>query len=430
MNLEEILSVCSGFVNKKIKNISINKIRTDSREVQKNDVFIALKGPNYDGHNFISEVIKKKPALIISEINYETKKCLILKVKDTYQVLLDLARYIRSKYNIPLIAITGSTGKTFTKELISEILNLKYKVLKSKGSNNNHIGVPLTFFDLKNDHEIIVQELGMNHVGEIDILSKVCKPDMGVITNIGTSHIGNIGSLKKIFKAKLEILNHLNGLLIVNGNDIYLKKLPSSVYKVGHKNSEIKAHNIQSDLLQTKFKLQINELEYDVVLNVLGKHLINNVLLAIAVGLIYKIDIEDIIEVIKNYQPLDGRMNVIKSRDYILINDCYNSSYESLIGVIDLIKNEDIILIIGDILELGKYSSLIHKRIGRYLKKLKKAEIIFIGEETKVIKNIGIHLNSSKEIINYLKKKDLKNKCILVKGSRNLKLEKVVNYLK
>lgn len=441
MKIEELVNVCNGTINKN-ENLDkkINKIKIDSRQINKGDVFIALKGDKNDGHDYIIDVIKKRPAAIIVERNIPIKsKIPIIKVADTYECLLKLATYIRQSSNIPLIAITGSAGKTTTKELISQILSKRYNVLKSIGSHNNHIGVPLTLFDLNESHEIIVMELGMNHIGEINTLSKICMPDTAVITNIGTSHIGNLGDMKTIFKAKTEILNYINnGTLVLNGDDKYLKKLKNTnhykVIKAGmNLDNNIIAHNIKTFFYKTLFDINIGDEQYQITFNVPGKHLINNVLLAIKIGLEYGVDIIDIIDAIAKYEAVDKRMNVIKlNNNNILIDDCYNSSYESLIGAIELIKNEPFnkILIIGDILELGKFSKTIHKKLKKHLETLTNTKIIFIGEATKEIANIGLYFNSNEKVIEYLTSQKFENTIFLVKGSRKLALEKISDFIK
>lgn len=225
MNIDILLKITGGELLNKKTDKKINNIQIDSRKVSKNDLFIAIKGNDKNGHDYIKEAINKKPTCIMVCENIKVKtKIPIIKVLDTKEALMQLGSYFRSKYDIPVIAVTGSVGKTTTKELISLILSKKYKVLKSDKNYNNHIGLPLTLFKLNKEYDICVFEIGMNHQGEISNLSKMCQPNIGVITNIGTSHIGNLGSQENIFKAKMEILDGMNdGLLIVNGKDKYLK---------------------------------------------------------------------------------------------------------------------------------------------------------------------------------------------------------------
>lgn len=440
MDIATLINVIEGnLINEGKIDKEINNIVIDSRKANEGDVFIALNGKRCNGHDFIKEVIEKKVIGIIidEEVEDFNTEIPIIKVENTYDSLLRIASYLRSKYNIPLIAVTGSNGKTTTKELIYNILSTKYNVLKSINSNNNHIGVPLTLFELKPEHEIVVLELGMNHLGEIRKLSNVCKPNVAVITNIGTAHIGNLGSKKKIFKAKMEILKGMNkGYLVINGDDKYLKKIKSRkhiIYRCGFKvNNQIYAYNIKTTINKSVFDIKVLDENYKLTFNVPSKHLITNVLLAIQVGLLFKINIKDIVKVIEEYQPLDKRMNIIKlKRNNVMIADCYNSSYESLIGVLELIKKipTNKVIILGDILELGKYSKRIHLKIGKYLKKMKNTITLLVGKEMQVIKKCTKHFIDNEALINYLKNKTFSNSIILIKGSRKMHLEEIKSYL-
>ena len=209
MNLSELLNVTSGVVINNMKSDkTFDKISINSKEVQKNSLFIALKGKNHDSHDYLEEVIKKRPAFILVEKDISIKtKIPIIKVDSCLDALIKIGSYYRNNFYGKVICITGSAGKTMTKELIYNILKTKYNVLKSEGNHNNHIGIPLTLNLLNNRYDVLVLEMGMNHLKEIDKLSKMCKPSDAVITNIGTAHIGNLGSKKNIFKAKMEIIN-------------------------------------------------------------------------------------------------------------------------------------------------------------------------------------------------------------------------------
>lgn len=408
------------------RNKKINKIEFDSRNIQKNDIFIAIKGNNYDGNDFIAEAIKKGAIYCITDKDINNKKC--IKVLDIKKLIFDLTNYIRCKYNIPLIAITGSNGKTTTKELIYQILKSKYNILKSEGNNNNIYGVSKTLFNLDEKYDLILLELGSNHSGEISYLSKMCNPTYSIITNIGTSHIGNFKSRKNIFKEKISILDGMKEKnLIVNGDDKYLKKL--NYYKCGiNYGNNLVAYNIRSDYNKLNFNIHIDS-EHEIEFNYPIMHFINDILLAIKTALDFNIDMKDIVEGIKNFNNIDMRMNIIKTSKYVIINDCYNSSFESLKGGINYLKtlSGNKIIILGDILELGSYSKKIHKKVNRYLRPVKDSLVLTKGEYTKYIN--GIHFKNNDDIIEYLKGMDLKGKYIYVKGSRKMKLEEIVKYL-
>ena len=425
MTLNEVIKIVNG---KTIldSDQEINEIKTDTRLINKGDVFIAIKGKKYDGHNFTKEAIKKGAIACIVEYGDNEH---FIKVNSTMEALYSLANYIRNKYNIPLITITGSNGKTTTKDLVAHILSSKYNVLKNEGSENNIIGVSNTLFKLNNVHNIIVMELGTNHLGEISNLSKMCNPNLGVITNIGTSHIGYFKTKKNIFKEKISVIDGMyNKELIVNGDDKYLKRI--NAFKCGiNEYNDLKAYNIKEYIDHITFNIYLDK-EYKIIFNNPGVHFVNNILLAIKVCLYYNISINNIIDYISNYALTNMRMNIIKSGSNIIINDCYNSSFESITAGINYLKNinSDKVLILGDILELGKHSKTIHKRINKALKELNNKKIFTVGKYSKYIK--GIHFNDVDELIGYLKDKSIIDKYIYIKGSRKINLEKVVEYLK
>jgi len=425
MTLNELVKVING-VSDINSDETINDIKTDTRKINKGDIFIALKGKNYNGEDFVDEAINKGAIACVVEKSINDK---CIEVSDTIESLFLLGNYFRNKYKIPLIAITGSNGKTTTKDLLSHVLNSKYNVLKNEGNKNNIIGVSDTLFKLNKNIDIIVMELGTNHLGEISYLSKMCKPNIGIITNIGSSHLEYFKTRKNIFKEKLSIIEGMQDKkLILNGDDKYIKKIYG--YKCGlNKNNELKAYDIKEYIDYITFKIFIDK-EYEIRFNNPGIHFINDILLAIKCALEYDVDIETIIDKIGSFKLTNKRMNIIKINSNVLINDCYNSSLESVIGGINYLKNiiYKKILIIGDILELGKRSKKIHKKINKKLKKLKNKEVYTIGKYSKYIK--GKHFSCVEEFIDYIDNKGINNSYIYVKGSRRMNLDKFVNYIK
>ena len=422
MTLKEVIKAINGISNIN-SNIKIKDIKTDSRKINKGDLFIAIKGDKYNGHNFIDEAIKNGAYACISEERLNDK-CIL--VKSTIKSLYLLGSYFRNKYNIPLIAITGSNGKTTTKDLIAYILSSKYKVLKSLDSKNNVIGITDTLFKLNNKHNVIVMELGSNHIGEISYLSKLCKPDTSVITNIGSSHLKYFKTRKNIFKEKTSILNGMNSNnLIINGDDKYLGKL--EFYKCGEKeNNNLIAYNVYEDINFITFSIYLDK-EYKIKFNNPGKHFITDILLAIKVCLDYKIDINTIIKRISKFKLTNKRMNIIKYKTNVIINDCYNSSLESIKAGIEYMSNIDSkkIFIIGDILELGRYSNKIHRKINKLLKNINNKEVYTVGKYSRYIE--GINYKDSNELIQNIR--NIENSYIYIKGSRKMNLDKVVDYL-
>ncbi len=409
MQLSELNKIINGII---YKDTMINKIKTNSKDIKQGDLFLAIN----KGHDYINEAIDNGAVAVISEI--DIKNIPNIKVKSSIETLGKIASYIRSKYNIPLIAITGSVGKTTTKELISLVLSKKYKVLKSIKNNNNHIGLPLTLLNLDDTYDIIVTELGMNHQGEIAYLSNICRPNYAVITNIGTAHIGNLGNQKNILEAKLEILDGMkDGFLIVNNEDKYLKKIKyKNIIRVDKKSLNLKNIKCQDEV---EFDIKNTHFVFHSY-----RHLLNDVLIAIKVGMLFNIDLNLISEAISEYQNIDGRLNIIKNK-YTIIDDSYNSSFESLVGGLEILnnKNEFKFIIIGDMLELGKYSKKYHKKINKYLKKINNKQVLLIGNYTKLIK--GKHFNNIKELNKYLKENIIDDSIIYIKGSRAMNLEKI-----
>lgn len=431
----ELLKVIDGVcINNKDLNVKFHGISTSSKEVSENNIFVALNGKKFDGHQFIEEVIEKGASAIIiqKEVDVETDIPLIL-VEDTYKALMVIGEFLRKQFPGDVIAVTGSAGKTMTKELIYDILSTKYNCLKSEGNKNNHIGVPLTLGKLDDSIEIAILEIGMNHKGEISHLSKIVKPNTSIITNIGSSHIGNLGSKKNIFKAKMEIIDGMdNGNLIVNGDDKYLKKVKSKKVNV-LKTCKLVLKTVVSDFDKTKFVYIYDNKEYEFTLNMPGKHLVRNCTLAIMVGLKYGIGFNEIIEVIKNYKPLNNRLNIKRVKSNIIIDDCYNSNYEAVTSLIDYLKdiNKNKVIILGDILELGKFSKKIHKKIGKLLHKNNFNNLLFVGNYMyyahKKNKN-SKYFKTNDELIEYLKNIKIEKSVILIKGSRGMHLEKIVEY--
>lgn len=398
MKLSEINNTLKGKIN---KDVSFNKIKMNSKDITTNDVFLAIN----KGHNYINEAINNGAVGIISEYDLDYPS---IKVDNSILALGKIANYIRNLYDIPLIAITGSVGKTTTKELIYSVLSKKYKVLKSEKNKNNNIGCPLTLLNLDETYDIIVLEFGMNHFNEISYLSKICNPDYAIITNIGTAHIGNLGSKKNILKAKLEILDGMsNKNIIVNNKDRYLKKIRNAI-KVDEKRLNVIYKNENEFIID------------NVIFNYKYKHILPDIFIAIKVGLLFDINLKLISEAISEFEPIDGRLNII-NREYKIIDDSYNSSYESLIEGLKSLDNNFKYIVLADMLELGKFSIKYHKKVNRYLKKIKNKKVLLIGNYTKYID--GIHFENLDELILFLKSNINKGDTIYIKGSRKFNLD-------
>lgn len=434
--LKEINKICNGkILYNNLKDIDY--FSTNSEDVKLNTIFIPLKGKKYDAHKFIDKAIKNKIVACLVSKKYKNYKKVVKKlidnnisvivVKNTYTSLINLARYNRYKnFDTFVIAITGSNGKTSTKDLIYDILKNKYNVLKTENNLNNIIGVSKTLLNL-NNHDILVIELGMNHKCEISKLSKLVKPNISIITNIGSAHIGLLGSIQNIIKAKLEILDGMdNKLLYINSNNKYL--------------NELDENKIDADII----KYNYNYITYDKKFNYINinNNIIksrkninpNNISIAYIIAKKFNIKIKNFQKYLNYHKPPKMRMEVIKYKDYTVISDCYNSNYESCINGIDYTinnyKNKKIILVLGDILELGQYSKYYHELLGNYINKIGTNihKVYLIGKEVEYTYNIVKY--NKKEIYNNIEEWDNifneKNCIYYLKGSRKINLDKLI----
>lgn len=443
--INDIIEKFGGILVCGDKNLKIENISKDTRTINKNDIYIGIKGESFDGNKFYKEAFDKGAVacildnIDINDIDDEYKNKTIVKVEDTLKCIQDLAKYKRSLYNIPVIAVTGSVGKTSTKDMIYSVLNTEYKVLKTEGNNNNHIGLPLTILRLK-DEDVMILEMGMNNRGEISLLTDIAKPTLGVITNVGTAHIGNLGSRENIMKAKLEIVEGLKGPLIINNdNDIlhnnldYIKSL-SEVITIGIDNdSSYKAYDIDG----CKFKIEDEE----IISPINNSAFIYNSIVAYAIGKLCGVSIENIKKGISNLILTNNRLEYKKYKDdIIIIDDTYNASLDSIKSSLEILCKEKCkrkIAVIGDVLELGEYAEEIHKQIGQELFSSNIDYVITIGNYTKytdeILKENGynnfVHFNKENDSYNYIENMLVKGDTILFKGSHGVNLKNVVLYL-
>ena len=421
------------------------RIVTDSRKIKKGDVFLAIKGKNFDGHDFVKRAFSKgaRGAIVSKDLNlpYGMSGKLI-KTRDTLDFLGFIAKIHRSKFNIPVIAITGSNGKTTAKEMLAHILSSKFNVLKTRFSENNLIGIPLTLLKLTKKHDIAVIEVGTNHKGEIDHLCDILKPDIGVITNIGPSHLEFLNNLNNVFMAKSELLNNLpkNGLAVLNKDDIYLRKIKNTTFKriyFGIKNKcEFQAKDLTYSNNRWHFTLG-NSINFET--SILGRHNTYNALLAIAIARVFKIDFKTIASRIKSFKnSCPMRLEPKKEKGIIIINDSYNSNPLSMKCALEALLSYESrgrrIVVSGDMLELGKDSRRMHENVGSVMAKGKVDALITLGEMSKFTekraKRLGLkktyHAKTPNHAATILKSIIKKGDVVLVKGSRALKLEKVV----
>ena len=450
IKVKDILELCNAKLICGKEEELLRNFKKDTREIQEGDTYVGIKGEKFNGSNFFEEAFKNKAkACIIENIEIEQdliskyKNKIIIEVEDTIKALQTLASYKRDKYNIPVIGVTGSVGKTSTKDIIASVMSKKYNTLKTIGNYNNHIGVPLTILGLK-EHEAAVIEMGMNHFGEISKLTRIAKPTMSVITNIGTSHIGELGSRENILKAKMEILEGMKDdapLVINNDNDMlhnwYLQnKGKRKVITFGIDNeSDIMAKDITSDENGSKFTVNVGGKDYKVTINIGGKHFISNSLCAICVGLNNDIPMEKIIEGIKDFELTKRRMEIKKGiNNTTIINDCYNASYDSMkagIEYLGSLKGGKKIAVLGDMLELGSFERELHEKVGEELYKNNIDILITVGNLAKYIAKKAEELGFSKEkIFTYDTKEEAIEKIKSIAGSNDYILVKASNSMK
>lgn len=452
--VKDIIEKCQAKLicgNPDIECVNFSK---DTRTICKNDVYVGIKGETFDGNSFYEQALEKGASVCIldnlDETNFDYKKYqdkTVVLVEDSVKCLQVLASYKRSMYDIPVIAITGSVGKTSTKDMVASVLSKKYKVLKTEGNYNNHIGVPLTILKLK-DHDCLVVEMGMNHLGEISLLTNIAKPNVAIITNVGTAHIGILGSRENILKAKLEILEGLceDKVVIINNDNDMLHSAKSkldSVYKlitIGmDTDSDYKASNVEINENDTIFNIDNAKIR----LNISSTPFIYNSLVAFAVGKYYQIEEEKIIEAISNFELSKNRLSKLVSKNKVtIIDDTYNASYDSMKASIELLSrtsgNKKVALL-GDMLELGSFSEEIHRNVGKVVVDNNIDILITVGTYSKYIDEEAIKLGFNKDNIYHFKKESdtyklldeilNENDVILLKASHGIGLTNVVNYL-
>ncbi len=454
ITVDDILRICNGKLVCGSKEIECKHFERDTRNVKFGDVYIGIKGENFDGNTLYEKAFEQGASVaIVSGINpnvYKDKT--IILVEDTIKALQQIAEYKRNLYDIPVIAITGSVGKTSTKDIVASVMAQKYKVLKTQGNLNNHIGLPITILQLE-DHEAIVVEMGMNHFGEIRTLTNIAHPTMCIISNIGTSHIGNLGSRENILKAKLEILEGAreNAPVIVNNDNDLLNKWAKEekdnynikTYGIKEK-SDLIAKNIRSFEDKSLFDIDIKGKTYEVTVPVGGNHFVYNALAAICVGIENGIEIEDIITGIKKFELTKKRMEVIKSKltGATIINDTYNASYDSMkagLEYLNSVSGNRKIAILGDMLELGEYEKEMHEKVGEEVAKNNIDILITIGNASKNIANMARKLNpeieiheysKNQEALEYAKENFKEGDIVLIKASNAMKLSEIAEDLK
>lgn len=460
--VRDVVKVCNGEIIYGEENEILENFTQDTREVKDGYTYIGIKGEHHDGNLLYEDALKNGAKVCILQKSSVEGKIKVEEIKEKYvgrniilventiKTLQELAKYRRTLYDIPVIGITGSVGKTSTKDIIASVMTKRYNTLKTLGNYNNQIGLPLTVLRLK-DHEAMVIEMGMNQKGEISNLSQIAKPTVAVITNVGTAHIGNLGSRENILSAKLEILDGLqeNGTLVINNDNDLLHKWneenSNTNFKVLTFGMENKSDIMPYDIVLTEngstYKIDIDGKTYEVNVSVGGNHFVLNSLCAIAIGRLMEIEMQDILDGIANFELTKRRMQVEKNKEGItIINDCYNANYDSMKAAIEYlgkISANKKIAVLGDMLELGEFSKGLHEKVGEEVAKNNIDILITVGNLAKDIAKMAIEKGMNEkdvyncvnndEAIQLIKQKANKGDAVLLKASNGLHFQEIFN---
>ncbi|MCL2702665.1 MAG: UDP-N-acetylmuramoyl-tripeptide--D-alanyl-D-alanine ligase [Defluviitaleaceae bacterium] len=444
LTLREIAAAVNGRLSKpEYENLIISGVTTDSRNVPEGSLFVAVAGEFFDGHDFIQSAFHKGASCAVTHKELESARPLVI-VEDTRKALLLLASYYLGLFNVKIVAITGSSGKTTTKDLIASVLSQRYRTHKTTGNLNNDIGLPITVFAMPTDTETAVLEMGMNHLGEISVLSRVAKPDIAVITNIGVSHIENLGSQKGILRAKLEILEGLKpgGFAIFNGDDEHLNTVKStvSIYRYGlGKGLPFRAINIvKHGISGISFTCLADNQAFDVFAPLPGMHMVYNALAAVSVGLALGLTCEEIQAGIKSFQPSSFRLNITKNnRGITIIDDAYNSNPVSAAAALDVLAEAQgrRICVLGDMMELGERGPSMHYETGKHAAGLGIDLILCVGELSRHTyqgaegSSRARYFADKEQALSFLKNELRTGDTVLVKASRAMAFEEISRVL-
>ena len=453
ITISQILEATGGEILGTAQNRSavITAVDTDSRRIRPGSLFVPLVGDRFDGHAYINSALEAGAVACLTSYNREACRPdrFYIKVEDTEKALGALAAWYRKQFDIPFIGVTGSVGKTTCKDMIAAVLGAKYRVLKTEGNHNNNVGMPLTLLNLDHTAEICVLEMGMDKFGEIDYLSGIVEPDMGVITNIGDAHIERLGSRENIFKAKCEMLPHLkkDGLLILNGDDPLLATLrgrtPVETVFCGKTEGLDYQAQVTGGDGETHIHCRIRtpHMDREVCIPALGQHMVYPVLIAVALAERLGLTPEEIEQGISSFVPTRMRMNIIRRADNMtILDDTYNANPQSMRAAISVLSDSRSswkVAILGDMLELGPFAPTLHNGVGCYLGKVHADCLIAVGDLAEHIAkgaiNAGVpavyHFRTREEAKNVLKDVIRPDSTYLVKASRGMRMEEMTEAL-
>lgn len=453
ITVSEIVTAVGGqLLNSFDPNAVISEVDTDSRTMHQNSLFIPLVGENFDGHVYLNQALEQGALGCLTQrpVAQQREDRFYIQVEDTMTALGDLARYYRNKFDIKVVGVTGSVGKTTTKDMVASVLSQRYQVLKTQGNFNNNIGVPKTLFQLNSSHQVAVVEMGMNHKGEIDYLTRIAQPDVAIITNVGDAHIENLGSRENTLRAKAEIFNGLKpgGIAILNGDDPLLTKLDqvlihpilwcggtercafrcSSIREAGNDCMTLEAETPQGALHTT--------------IHCLGRHMYHPALTAAAVGASFGLTPEEISRGIEAFVPTKMRMDVVRCpRGITILNDTYNANPQSMRAAVDVLAKYSgayRIAVLGDMLELGDLGPVLHESVGQFVGRAGIDCLVTVGELGAYIaqgaESAGmtqVYARTDKEEAKVVLAQVLQpSAVVLCKASRGMRFEELAEFLK
>jgi len=443
MTLREIADAVHGVLNDKAyADLPAEDVYTDTRNNVKGALFIPLRGENFDGHAYLADAFAGGAAAVLTDVYSDLRQPLI-RVSDTRQALLDLAGHYRRKFTAKVVAVTGSAGKTTTKELIAAVLAEKYRVLKTEGNLNNEIGVPKMLFQLTDEHDIAVLEMGMSGFGELHRIARAAQPDMAVIVNIGDAHIENLGSREGIRKAKMEVLDFLppGAPILLNGADEMLTALRGARPHICFYGTDVYASQVEKlGLAGVRFVCHGEGTEFPITVPLPGEHMVSNALAAAAAGLAFGLTGDEIAAGILQFKPAKMRMQISRTASgATILDDSYNANPSAMRAALDVLAAEEgrRAAILGDMLELGAHSAGLHEEVGRYAAQLKLELIVCIGPESRKMADGALAENGN---VLYYETRDaflgaMENimpfsGTILVKASRGMGFEKITESLR
>ena len=451
MTLSEIADACCGIYcgDPAFLDCEVSSVAIDSRKVVKDTLFVAIKGARVDGHSFIPQVMEAGALCSLSEQDLGDVDYPYIRVSSCTEALKDLAEHYRRSLDIKVVGITGSVGKTSTKEMIASVLSEKYNVLKTEGNFNNEIGLPLTVFNIREEHEVAVLEMGISHFGDMKPLAKIARPDVCVITNIGYAHLENLGTRDGILKEKSSMTDYMNpkGSVIFNGDDDKLKSYTSRdgrtpVYFGLTSSCPFHVENIERKGLKGTYAEFVTPTSrFHAHISIPGDHMIYNALAGVAVGYALGMNNDEIARGIEKLVPIAGRNNLIEAKHYTIIDDCYNAKPASTKASLDVLAKADTrqIAVLGDMFELGPTEKQMHYEVGKYAAGLGIDILVCIGQLSEHMAT-GASEQCSKTQVFYFETKDdffeqadriLNPKdTVLVKASNGMKFSEIVSVLK